>query len=259
LNGIFASAILVAVAFLSLTVPWYHTTTSQLINQTEALTIHGTNSYVTTNTTLTTGYETQTTYGQPQTVFNLQSNVTLGIECGSDCWVSHTFQLQRGTTIQLTAQDCQYCLVAIDDTNESYNAAILVLPPPHNGIGTYTATGAVTDSGTYEVILGNLGPYPVMVMTLSIAQIAGSLQVLAETSELIQASTSFVTINSTAFLTTNVTTYLQSINAPYRIIGWAPLALIFIAVALTVLSAVLRQLGFKSASEISKPTSKSHK
>ena len=98
-----------------------------------------------------------------------------------------------------------------------------------------------------------------MVMTLSIAQIAGSLQVLAETSELIQASTSFVTINSTAFLTTNVTTYLQSINAPYRIIGWAPLAMIFIAVAITVLSAVLRQLGFKSTSEISKPTSKSHK
>jgi hypothetical protein len=259
LNGIFASAILIAVAFLSLTVPWYHTTASQLIIQTEALTIHGTNSRVTTTSTNLTSYGTQTIFGQPQAVFTLQTNVTLNGECGSACWVSPSFQLQSGTTLQVTAPDCQSCLVAIDDKNGSYNAAILVLPPPHDGIGTYAATATVTDSGTYEVVLGNLGAYPIIVTTLSIAQIASSLQVSSETSELIQESTSFMTINSTAYLTTNATTYLQNVNAPYTIMGWAPLGAIVIIVAVIAAIAVLRQLGFKSAAEMGKLASKPDK
>jgi hypothetical protein len=187
-------------------------------------------------------YATTTIYGQPQPVFTLNTTVTLNGNCGTSCWTSPSFQLSSGEVIQLTAPDCQYCLVGIEDTNGSYNAAILMLPPPHLGIGTYTATTTVTDTGSYEIILGNLGNDPVSISNLSAALLANSLQVSSATFTLIQARTMFNTINSTVYSTSNSTAYAESMNPPYSVIGWAPSAVIILTVAIMSIFCIRRRL-----------------
>jgi len=204
---------------------------------------NATSSYGTTNTFLTANSETTTLFNQPQPIFTLNTTVTLAGGCGSACWTSSSFQLQSGAILQVTAPTCEYCLVAIDNTNGSYNAAILVLPPPTSGIGTYMATAAVADSGSYEVVLGNLGSYPIAVSSLSIAQMVSSLQTSLRTSELIRAGTVLVTFNSTAYSTSYSTTYLASMNSPYAVLGWEPSAAIIGVIAIIALFAILLDPG----------------
>ena len=234
--------ILVAAAFLGLATPWYEVTNSQTLAQTMTNVTASINSTATTNTTMLTEYDTKTIYGQPQPVFTLNTTVILNGSCGASCWMSPNFQLLSGEVVQITAPDCQYCLAGIEDTNGSYNAAILMLPPPHNGIGTYTATATVTDSGTYIAILGNLGTAPISISTLSVAQLVNSLQVSSETSALVRANTMFTTINATVYSPLNSTTYIESKNPPYIVIGWAPSAAIILTVAILSAFGIRRRL-----------------
>jgi len=254
LKDIAVAVILVAIAFLCLTVPWYQETTSQPITQTEEYFANYISQFAVTRTTLTTIYDTWTTYGQPQIVFTLNATVTLGGGCGPSCWISPGFELRSGASLQVTAPDCQYCLVAVDDTNGSYDAAILLLAPPHTGIGTYTATATVTDSGSYVVVLGNLGDYPIEVSSLSVAQMVSSIRTASQTSALIQAMTLVSTINSTQNSTSYSTSYLQTRNSPYTVLGWAPCAAIIPAVVAVFF--ILRRDGSKS---ISRPSTHPHK
>ena len=110
---------------------------------------------------------TQTSSGQPQTVYTLPSPVNLAGYCGVACWVSESFSLQPGT-IQVTVAECQYCEVYVDNINASYNAAVIgPVSPLWLGVPSpLTETAKVVDAGNYHVTLGNEGDLPGAVSSL---------------------------------------------------------------------------------------------
>jgi hypothetical protein len=241
-KSIVLPVILVAATLLALAAPLYQVTTSQTLAETMTQVTVSTNFQATTDTITITSYRTQTIYGQPQAVFTLNTTVTLNGSCGVSCWMSPSFSLQSGASLQVTAPDCQYCLVGIEDTNGSINAVILMLPPPHIGIGTYTATATVTDTGSYVVILGNLGDDPIDISGLSVAQLVNSLQISSKTLRLIKAETLLTTtINSTQYSTSNSTVYARSLSSPSSALGWAPSAAVVLTVAIVSMFAFRRR------------------
>jgi len=104
---------------------------------------------------------TQTSSGQPQTVYTLPSPQNLTGRCGDDCWDSQVFSLQPGT-IQVTVTECEYCEVFIANTNASFNADTALIGPVSpfwQGVvsNQVNGTARVVDAGNFQVVLGNDG------------------------------------------------------------------------------------------------------
>lgn len=218
------------VAAIVLISPWYQVTLSTQIPQTNA---HMTEVALLTSN-YESSYETQTNFGQPQIVFSMQGSVNLPGACMFSCWVSQSFFLQSGSVIEVDVTQCQSCLLTIDNTNGSLNAAIIQLglfPNLNN-------TVRVVDSGNYVVTLGNLGDFAGTVTSISVSVIA-STKIVPQITEVVQTTM----VLSTTFSTTTVTQYSQTMVPPYTAIGVVALTAILVLLALLLVLSILLDRG----------------
>ena len=222
LKGSVTAVILLVVAVLGLTLPWYQVTTSHLVPQTQT--------YTTEVTLLTTSHETRTTFGPPQTIFTLPSPVTLDGEKEGErnqqtcCWVSQPFPLQVGV-IQVNVTDCKFCSLTIGNANGFLNTTIIQL------IGSGGETGGVMDAGSYVANIWNMGDFPGNITYLSIIETVGSPNVSSQPAKLTQSTIVFSTTNSTA--------YSRSTLPFYMIFGLAPSVAIIISLGIMAATAIL--------------------